>query len=457
MPISNSAIHEVASEPVAGLGAAVGGGCSGAQLLQRVRFFHQDSNAGADVGADAEGVGEVSGTAAEEGGWSGVGGSEAGSGQPPWLGLGLGCEEYLQVEVDVLVESLRLALAEGQQALSANLRSQLRRLATSPHTPPGLGVATTLTCVAILTDAAAIRLGAGVADGAEIEAAVLPASAGGSSSRQQHSAQQQHAHGDAMALLAEALDVVEAAAEAEGRRRAAGGNDGAATERLAALVETRQQVLRFLISTCLRTGSYQAALSYVRAFAEIAVPNAAEGGSSGNGGTGSGAAEAEAGLPLDVLLLSVQAHVKLGRVVEAAALVAARGSTAEQMLLSLLAVDEVVAAVCNTSISSQSGAGASGGAGPRGSPRAEHAGAARLFAAALLYASGGGGAPYCRTARMLSACYAALGQPGRALGYLDLAEAVEPHTAAHVLLRLRLVLALKLQAQAAGAAAAAVL
>src|SRR5258708_13913318 len=36
-----SAIHEVASEPVAGLGAAVGGGCSGAQLLQRVRFFHQ--------------------------------------------------------------------------------------------------------------------------------------------------------------------------------------------------------------------------------------------------------------------------------------------------------------------------------------------------------------------------------------------------------------------------------
>lgn len=400
-------------------------------------------------------------------------------------------------------------------------------------------MATTLTCVAILTDAAAIRLGAGVADGAEIEAAVLPASAGGSSSRQQHSAQQQHAHGDAMALLAEALDVVEAAAEAEGRRRAAGGNDGAATERLAALVETRQQVLRFLISTCLRTGSYQAALSYVRAFAEIAVPNAAEGGSSGNGGTGSGAAEAEAGLPLDVLLLSVQAHVKLGRVVEAAALVAARvqphpactpaamkvgravvcswgrqdtslprvrvpehgpprdlrapgfnlilagrlfpasrqrppcpafhqhaaphllpasmpgalprragchgrarwgasrcisarrrrvgrggrggassagvigpvcsrgrvkwvmqgvrifinmvtdpaagtqrhaclqlpfplhtqGSTAEQMLLSLLAVDEVVAAVCNTSISSQSGAGASGGAGPRGSPR----------------------------------------------------------------------------------------
>lgn len=82
--------------------------------------------------------------------------------------------------------------------------------------------------------------------------------------------------------------------------------------------------------------------------------------------------------------------------------------------------------------------------------QAEHAGAARLFAAALLYASGGGGAPYCRTARMLSACYAALGQPGRALGYLDLAEAVEPHTAAHVLLRLRLVLALKLQAQAGG-------
>ncbi|KAG2440491.1 hypothetical protein HYH02_010370 [Chlamydomonas schloesseri] len=643
-----SAIHEVALDPAAGFGAVAGGcgGCSGVRLLQRVRFLHQmgrawlalgrcapagwflvrareglgqlqaeaaearpapeqpqqrlrikrarlsapphqDASDGSGAGVEAEGVGEVGHPdAAEEGACGGAGTSQTGAGGDgggPWLALGLGCEEYLQVESDVLVESLRLALAEGQQALSANLRSQLRRLATSPHTPPGLAATSALTCMAILTDAAAIRLGAGAVDGASGGLGVASAPPQGGSSGNQL---QPQAQGDAMALLGDALDVVEAAAEAEARRPAGAGRDEAAVERAAALVEARQQVLRFLISSCLRTASYQAALSYVRAFAESTAPAAAAGegvASAGNAETVTAAeaaaapppllaaagTRAEADLPLDVLLLSVQAHVGLGRMVEAAALVAARvqphpactpavmkaalsrllggaslpqlsasmphltacllaslercgrqddaavanlhhngaaaqpgdavlvgagawnaaaggelvvlvssalcaheGRTAEQLLLALLALDDVVAAVCNSgSGSGGAGGGADGGSGTRGSARArlfgmlyaraaaafqesDYEGAARLFAAALLYASGGGGAPYCRTARMLSACYAAAGQPDRALGYLDLAEAVEPHTAAHVLLRLRLVLALQ-QAEARTGPAAA--
>ncbi len=117
-----------------------------------------------------------------------------------------------------------------------------------------------------------------------------------------------------------------------------------------------------------------------------------------------------------------------------------QGPACEQQLLALLAHDECVAAVTRHAPSRDRCHRLLYAQGAAAFQQRAHAAAARLFSAALLYGSGGGSEKYCRTARMLSNCYAAMGEVQRAVGYLDLAEAQEPGTAAHVLLRLRLTL-----------------
>ncbi|EFJ44806.1 hypothetical protein VOLCADRAFT_118629 [Volvox carteri f. nagariensis] len=130
-----------------------------------------------------------------------------------------------------------------------------------------------------------------------------------------------------------------------------------------------------------------------------------------------------------------------------------QGPIAEQQLLSLLAHDDVVAAVCDAADPRDRLHRLLFARGAAAYQQADSEAAARLFAAALLYAASGGSAPYCRTARMLSNCYVVLGQTRMAMGYLDLVEPHEPDTAALLLLRLRLVM--KIQAEEAAAAAAA--
>ncbi|GFR41448.1 hypothetical protein Agub_g2135, partial [Astrephomene gubernaculifera] len=287
--------------------------------------------------------------------------------------------------------------------------------------------------------------------------------------------------------------------------------------------DMRQQLLKLLISGSLHSGIFESALSYIEEYGSVRAPPCT-----------ADVAVPPARLPLDVLLLGLQAHMGLGRAAEAAAVLVRdmepqpgcspavvkaalsnllpapleqlssalpaitacllaclarcrraeeagsraaaaaaawpptagaelvlmvatavashEGPTAEGHLLNLLAHDDVVAAICHATDPRDRLHRLLYARATAAYHQADHASSARLFAAALLYASGGGGAPYCRTARMLSNCYAAMGQPRRALGYLDLAAAHEPHTVTHLLLRLRLLLSLQEAAEQGHAA-----
>ncbi|GLC35847.1 hypothetical protein PLESTM_000375000 [Pleodorina starrii] len=557
---------------------------------RRDAAHEEDERQGGGQRAATQGVEEE--VVAESGGGGDAGNRGGGGSVGPWTRLGVSAAAFLSLEAGVLHESLRLALAESHKAgaLRTNLLAQLLVVMAHPAAPPALVTRTATNAVALLTLAAEEALGS------------VPAL-----QQQQQQQQQQQRQGkgqqlqgqkelqqqprlrpqqppsaaaaaavvqEGLTLLADVLALLDGVlVEGPGGEGRPAPGAAAAAEAAAAvdvdptgeLADSRLQALMMLISGNLRLKNYDGALSYIREYGRYLTVDGATDPSSDElaappPGSASLVARRRRRAPaakmrLEVLLFSLRAYLGLGRVAEAAAVVAhdiqphpscthavvkaaltllleglpwdhlaaalprvidclmaclekckqqaqtaagpaagpaaARrqggdggvesvaaaaaaaaawpassgpelvlqvatavacyeGPVAEQHLLSLLAHDDVVAAVCYATDPRDRLHRLLFARGAAAYQQSDAATAARLFAAALLYAAGGGGAPYCRTARMLSCCYAAMGQTRLAAGYLDLVEPHEPDTVALLLLRLRLVL--RAQAEAAAAA-----